>query len=278
MFPRSLMIVTGSTEPAESLKPAIALALEHGCHLAVTVVGIALPPPVAIYGVIPAEAWTEERKAGNTATTQKAEEIEQALAKAGVSGDVIPYFCDASQVPGIAGTRAQFADLALLQTGPKMDSRLHRGVLEGFLFESARPYLVFRAGKTPSLKPKTVVVAWNGSREAARAVHYSLDIIAGASAVHVVMADPVAREYEHGDQPGSDLALYLARHGAKVSVDVISAEGREPAEAIARHARDAAADMIVAGAYGHSRLREYLFGGTTKSLLEDAEIPVLMAH
>ena len=99
-----------------------------------------------------------------------------------------------------------------------------------------------------------------------------------ADTVHIAMIDPVASESQQGEEPGSDLAAYLARHGMNVSVEVLASGSRNQGEVILQHATDIGAGMIVMGGYGHSRLREYIFGGVTKYLLDHATMPLLMAH
>ena len=81
-----------------------------------------------------------------------------------------------------------------------------------------------------------------------------------------------------GEEPGADVATYLSRHGVKVTVETLASGGNDPALVLQRHASDIAADLIVMGAYGHSRMRERLFGGTTQSMLENVGTPVFMAR
>jgi nucleotide-binding universal stress UspA family protein len=122
------------------------------------------------------------------------------------------------------------------------------------------------------------MVAWDARIEAARAVREAIDMLAAADDVHVVLVDPKAHLWDHGEEPGADIAAYLARHGAKVTVHRLPGQGMTVAEVLRRHAGDMAADLVVIGAYGHSRLRERIFGGTTKSMLEDATVPLFMAR
>jgi nucleotide-binding universal stress UspA family protein len=96
--------------------------------------------------------------------------------------------------------------------------------------------------------------------------------------VRLVLVDPVTDEIDHGEEPGADIATYLARNGVTVSVDCVPSGGNSVAHVMRRHAVDMGADLMVMGAYGHSRLRERIFGGVTHSMLKDAAIPILMAH
>ncbi|WP_421858916.1 universal stress protein [Oricola sp.] len=278
MFPKTLMTVIGSEQDAASLNRAIELCGSTECHLAVTVIGIALAASSAAYGAIPADAWAQEREEGKQAANKQQEVVEAMLSQSGVSGDVCSYYCDEGQVAAVVGARARYADLGLVYKSSDIDRRVANRSSEGFIYHSSKPFLVIPQGVAPKLAPKKAVVAWNATKEAARAVHLSLDMLKVAEEVRIVMIDPTAGEFDQGEEPGADVAAYLARHGANVAVDAIPSSGRSISQALLRHANDVAAEMIVAGAYGHSRLREFLFGGTTRELLANEEIAVLMAH
>ena len=164
--------------------------------------------------------------------------------------------------------------------GPELlaGETLRAKVIEGALFSSGKPLLLVPEGSRPTLKPKRVLVAWDARLESSRAVRESLDMLKGADEVHLVMVDPIEDEYHHGQEPGADAAAYLARHGVKVTVDRLPSSNHSVADVLRRHAVDIAADLMVMGAYGHSRLRERIFGGVTKSMLEDPSLPILMAR
>lgn len=278
MFPKTLFTVFDSAQSAESLRKAVGICEQFDCHLSVAIIGIALPVSAAAYGAIPADAWAQEREDGLRAAADKANELEQIIARAGISGDVLPYYCDEGQIPAVVGTRARYADLALSLPSSEADSRLATKAMQGILFQSARPMLHVPDSVSPTLRPKRVMLAWNSQREAASAAFTALDTLIAAETVHVAMVDPVATEYEQGEEPGNDVAAYLARHGVNVTVDVLAGAGRPVAETLVKHAADIEADLIIAGAYGHSRIREYFFGGTTNDLLANERFPLLMAH
>jgi nucleotide-binding universal stress UspA family protein len=144
--------------------------------------------------------------------------------------------------------------------------------------------LVLGAGRPVLLVPyagryadagKRVLIAWNASREAARAVADALPLLVRADAVDVVAFAPGG---DHGEVPGADLAHYLARHGVKANAAVDSAPEVAIGERILTRAADTDADLIVMGAYGRSRLSELVLGGATRTLLAAMTVPVLMAH
>jgi nucleotide-binding universal stress UspA family protein len=138
---------------------------------------------------------------------------------------------------------------------------LKEKTIEGALFSSGKPVLLLPEGAAPSLSPERVMVAWDSRIEASRAVREALPILKGAQEVRLVLVDPEESEAAHGQEPGADAALYLARH-----------------DVLGRHAGDMGAQMIVMGAYGHSRLRQRILGGVTRSMIENPPLPIFMAR
>lgn len=278
MVSKTLFTVTGSGQSTDGIARAIAISQEAGCHLAVLVIGISIPASATAYGAVPADTWSEERERGRAAAADKAAAIEAMVAEAGISGDVASYYCDEGQIPDIVGMRARYTDLGLYMPTQDQDKQLADKALGGFVYQSARPFLVVPDGVSVTLKPKRVMIAWNGTREAASAVYDALGMLDETTDVRVVIVDPLASEFDQGEEPGSDIAAYLARHGANVTVELLPSAGRNVADVLIQHATDISADMIVAGAYGHSRLREFLFGGATRDLLASSGFPIFMAH
>lgn len=174
--------------------------------------------------------------------------------------------------------RARFADLAVM---PKPYGKGHGGelepVVEAALFDGQVPVLVVPDDVAPVAKPKRIVVGWNESAEALRAIRAALPMLMMADTVHIVVIDPPQHGPNRSD-PGGELSQYLSRHGATVEVDVLSKTMPRVSDVMMRHVNDVNADMIVMGAYGHSRFREAILGGATRSMLEMAEVPVFMAH
>lgn len=146
--------------------------------------------------------------------------------------------------------------------------------LEAALLESGTPLLVAASGPTDSLG-RRIAIAWNGGLESARAVAAALPFITAAEAATIVtVGSPTPPE---ADAPA--LQAYLARHGVAAQISSVEAEGgRSVGETLLATATGADADMMVMGAYTHSRLRELVFGGVTREVLAAASMPVLMAH
>ncbi len=175
---------------------------------------------------------------------------------------------------------ARYADLAILgQRDPDNDETAFiRPRPDRVTLASGRPILVVPyTGKFESAG-RCVLVAWNSSREAARAVADAMPLLAAADAVTVLAVDPHTGPDGHGDLPGADIALHLARHGVKAQIErTVSAEV-PIGEVLLSRVADLGADLLVMGAYGHSRTRELLLGGATRSILASMTIPVLMSH
>lgn len=175
---------------------------------------------------------------------------------------------------------ARYADLIVAgQPDPDIDDdEALSGFAGDMVLFAGRPVLfVPYAGRFQKLGTR-VLVAWNASREAARAVRDALPLLERAKRVDVVAFDPQGGGADHGERPGADIALYLARHGVKASAAEQHGSGIEIGAQILSRAADMDADLIVMGAYGHSRLRERVLGGATRTLLESMTVPVLMSH
>ncbi len=174
--------------------------------------------------------------------------------------------------------RARFSDLVIL---PKPYGKTHGAelepVIEAALFEGQASVLVVPDSGAPRPSPKCVMIGWNESAEALNAVRAALPVLKAAENVHVVVIDPPVHGPYRSD-PGGMLSQFLSRHGVRAEVDVLSKTLPRVSDVLKRHAADINADLIVMGAYGHSRFREAILGGATRYMLEQADLPVFMAH
>jgi nucleotide-binding universal stress UspA family protein len=192
--------------------------------------------------------------------------LETAVTQLGALGDLVAQ-------------RARFADLVVLPRpygtgkGPECEA-----ITESALFEGKAPVLVLpEKGHDVALPPKRIIVAWNQSAEAMVAARMALPFLKAAEMVNITVVDPPAYGSERSD-PGGLLCQMLVRHGVKAEVSVLARNLPRVSDILARQIWDQNADMLVMGAYGHSRFREAILGGATRNMLEKAEIPVLMAH
>lgn len=148
---------------------------------------------------------------------------------------------------------------------------------EYVLMNCGRPLLIVPSTGHFSNIGTNVLIAWSASMEATRAVTAALPILKLAKIVKVVVLNPAAEPDAHGAEPGADIALYLARHNVNVDVMQKTTE-TDAGNALLSVAQDLSSDLIVMGAYGHSRFREILLGGATRTILESMTVPVLMTH
>lgn len=172
---------------------------------------------------------------------------------------------------------ARYADLAVIGQSDPDNPELGAGVAQSVLLGSGRPMLAVPFIGAEAIG-KRVLVAWNASREAARAVNDALPLIQAAERVTVLSINPAGGIAGEGDVPAADIALHLARHGVKAEAAYTQAEDISVGEVILSRAADLGADLIVMGGYGHSRAREFVLGGATRTLLQHMTVPVLMSH
>lgn len=184
-------------------------------------------------------------------------------------------------MPATVALHARYADLAVLGQANPYEHRDGLGtdaVVVSAVMTSGRPVLAVPfAGEFPTVGDR-VLVAWNASREAARAVNDAMPLLREASVVTVLAVNPRRGIHGHGDVPAADISLHLARHGVKAEAAHTVANDIPDGEALLSYAADIGADLIVAGAYGHSRARELVFGGVTRTLLAEMTAPVLLSH
>ena len=172
---------------------------------------------------------------------------------------------------------ARYADVVVIGQPNRADaSGVEPDFAERLLLSAGRPILLVPYAGDFTDIGKRALVAWNASREAARAVTDSIPLLREAQGVHVVAFNPDAAA--HGEVPGADIGLYLARHGIKVNVSQQTAEDVDVGNQLLSRAADLDADLIVMGGYGHSRLKELVLGGVTRTILESMTVPVLMSH
>lgn len=180
---------------------------------------------------------------------------------------------------GGIGLQARYSDLVVVgQTNREEPSP---SVLPDFpeyiVMNSGRPVLIVPyAGEVTSIARRPLI-SWDASRESTRAVTDAIPLLKRADIVQVAIFNPKSVPDAHGEQPGGDIALYLARHGIKVEVSVHKT-ATDIGSALLSLSHDLNSDMIVMGGYGHSRFRQMIMGGVTRTILESMTIPVLMSH
>jgi nucleotide-binding universal stress UspA family protein len=254
---------------------AISLARAFDAHLAAVAFAYDEVPPAMLAGEVPA-AWIEDyRKQAQAAAQAAVGKFEEAAGRAGVSaqGGWLPAtFTGSADLFARMTRRFDLSVIRQTEVGISSPAPL---VIEAALFQGGRPALVVPYIQRTGFKLDRVIVGWDGSSSAARAVGDAMPFLERAKMVQVV----VVTERGKGDEiPGADIAQHLARHDVTVDVKQIVAPDAKPAEVLLSHAADTSADLLVLGGYGHSRLREFVLGGVTRSILETMTVPTLMSH
>ena len=183
------------------------------------------------------------------------------------------------RLPGLLARDGRNTDLVIVgQPDPQTGSSDEALLVEAAFMDTGRPALVLPQAATRAVPPRRIVVAWDASREASRAVHDALPLLKAAEEVVILVVDAASLGSRIGREPGSGVAAHLAQHEVKVRVKPVESDRRSIGEFILAQAGEEGADLLVMGGYGHSRLREMLVGGVTRHLLERMNLPVLLAH
>nr|WP_261385389.1 universal stress protein [Vannielia litorea] len=179
---------------------------------------------------------------------------------------------------GLITSRARFADLVVMPApyssgkGPEYEI-----ALEAALFDSHAPVMVVPEAAAAPVRPRRAVLAWNQSPEALAAIRRAMPLLAGSDLVNIAIIDPPRHGPERSD-PGGALSQMLTRHGLRCEISVLSRTMPKVSDVLSRHVADFGAEMLVMGAYGHSRFREAILGGATRDVLEEPPVPVFMAR
>jgi nucleotide-binding universal stress UspA family protein len=178
-----------------------------------------------------------------------------------------------------AAVQARHADLTVMvRPGGSQPEDWRTSVFEGVLFGSGRPVMLVPPDWRGSSIGRKVAVAWNGKREAARALADAAPLLEAADEIVVITADARPDSTGVGPAPGADISAHLARRGLKVELRNLDGIGRSEADTLIAGAQAWGADVLVMGGYGRARLREVVFGGVTRAMVEKAPLPVLMSH
>ncbi|MGC9368439.1 MAG: universal stress protein [Paracoccaceae bacterium] len=273
-----LTIITDADLAKSALESAIALSEREDAHLDVLCLGVDRTQTGYYYAGTNAMIQQETLERAQ----KEAAEIETA-AKQRLSAESIKWSCESAvaQIAGLShlvAQRARFSDLVVMPK-PYGEGRAieDEAAVEAAMFDGKAPVLVMPEGASTAEIGKRVVIAWNQSAEALIAIRTALPILQAADTVNISIIDPPQHGPDRSD-PGGALSQYLSRHGVKTEISVLAKTMPRISDILCRHVQDIGADMVVMGAYGHSRFREAILGGATRNMLENTEVPVLMAH
>ena len=271
--------VDGSPLQDSRLRAAARLANEHEAHLVGSAsTGISWADMALLAGAVSPPVPVVDLDALRAAARQRLDAFATQAARLGVAS-VETRLAEEDTAYGLL-LQSRYADLLVLSRDPAHGDAAPstpRGLAVHLALHGVRPVLVVPESYRGEEIAGTVVAGWDGGSRAVRALDAALPLLCRAASVKLVLVNPDTLTGLHGEEPGADMALYLARHGVPVEV-VVERTPATVGATLVRIARDSDAGLIVAGAFGHSRLREWVLGGATRELLERAPVPLLLAH
>jgi nucleotide-binding universal stress UspA family protein len=286
-FKDILVHLDGHRGSEKRLQLAVSIARQDKAHL-VGIYGFELPrdPFPNIMTEAYAEnpvfrtAYERERDAAFAIADQIEATFRAETKRAGLTADWRLSPAKTTDLVTMVTEQAHYADLVVLgQADPDhpLFDRLAK-LPETVMMGCGRPVLIVPYAGRIDTVGKTVLVAWNGTREAARAVADALPLLRSAEAVTVVSIGPTRGGTENDDKSATGLASHLARHDIHADALHLASDHSEASDLILSRAKDLGCDLIVMGGYGHSRTRELILGGVTRGVLQHMTVPVLMSH
>ena len=276
---KTILVYLKSTQCADSvLNVAVSLAEKNDSH----VIGLFLEPDVPIYGAVEIQLSAEILAQQKAAMEEDREKVRAIFDKAthGLKGrtEWRNQACQYSEISDVIADHAFCTDLVIMSQSDQDQRALWPNLPAAVAIASGRPTLIVPSAGAFNGIGKNVLIAWNASQEAARAAFDSVPFLQNSDMVHVLSINPNPDGGHNTMGRGDDLAISLSRHGAKVEVTPSYNRDISTTDEILSRAADLNADLIVMGCYGHSRLRETLFGGASRGILQSMTVPVLMSH
>jgi nucleotide-binding universal stress UspA family protein len=269
-----------SLRPGEQGSPAEKYAISMAGTLEAQIAGVAfaydpieLTSQLGYMAVAVAEEQWPDYKGEAAAALDR---FSEAAGRAAISFERIVLPADFASIGDRFGRITRRFDLAVVAQAESERDAVEKMIVEGALFDSGRPVIVVPYTQTEPFKLDRLMICWDGSRPAVRAIADAMPLLARAGRTEVVI---IADEANNEDElDGVDIGQHLARHGLDVEANRIIGGDIDVADALLSHAADSGVDLIVMGGYGHSRLREFILGGVTRSMLRSMTTPVLMSH
>jgi nucleotide-binding universal stress UspA family protein len=274
---KDMLVVVDLAGERNSAKLAVNLAGRIGSHL--TGLALAYDPITPAYSMaapIPTDFMVSAREQAIEDAKNAASGFEEIANLAGIPTET--RVSDVMVGDGFGGIidNCKLSDLAVVgQDNPDQREPLREVLIEAVMFQASVPTLLVPHAGPAEFTPDHAIIAWNGGSTAARAVRAALPLLALSKKVTVAIIDDTRSRVEI---PGADIATYLARHNLDVTVRKVPRESTGIAATVLGVADEEGCDWVVMGAFGHSRLREFILGGTTARMLKSMNLPVLMAH
>ena len=255
---------------------AISVAEAFEAHVLGVAVSYEPVIPGNVFGGIPPEIIDGQRREAENKARMAIARFDQAAKRAGLSSETRILHTTIAETADQLGRIGRRFDLVVIGQPDRANSAPDQVVDESVLFESGRPVVFVPFIQKGGMSLDRVMICWDGSRPAARAVADALPFLKKAKQVEIVIVSEKPNKKD--EIPGADLGQHLARHDLKVELEHITSPDIDVASTILSYVADSGADMIVMGGYGHSRVREFVLGGVTRGMLESMTVPVLMSH
>jgi nucleotide-binding universal stress UspA family protein len=264
---------------SKRIDAAVRLAAQHGAYLTGVYPIVEIPLLNYIREQIPPDIRASMDAEAKALAEAALKNFREAAERGGVSYEARTDHALDTTLTHVVSMHARYADLVVLgQVNLDEPPYVGQNLPEEVVLASGRPALIVPYDWAPGTLGDRVAIAWDASREAARAVSDAMPILEKATSVLVVSINPKSTPLGHGEVPGADIAVHLARHKVKVEVESVEMDRMEIGDALLSFATDRGCDLLVMGAYAHSRMRELMLGGATRTILKSMTLPVLMAH
>ena len=272
-----LTVLTDYERQQQQLDSAIAMTRREDGHLDVFCMGVDHTQSGYYYAGASAYVFQESIDKAMAAAGELEEKVRERLHAEDIRWSVDSAVAQVGGLSTLIGMRARYSDLVVLNRpyGERATPDAEAAT-EAALFEGAAPILIV-PGELKEPFGKKILIAWNQSNEAMASVRRALPLLQAADSVEITVIDPSPNGPERSD-PGGALGQMLTRHGVKAEISVLARTQPLISDILNRRATEIGADMLVMGAYGHSRFRQAILGGATRNMLEKAQVPVLMAR
>lgn len=271
-------VMTDLKADAVALQAAIRLARLQGAHLDVLCLGIDRTQPGFYYAGANAMIIQENLVSAQEEAVELERDIKAKMKPEDIRWSVRSATAQNAWLTSAVAHQTRLSDLVILPR-PYGQGRGHEAevIVEASLFDGRVPVLVMPDEGVWPDPVRRVAIAWNESAEALGAIRSAMPLLQSAESVNIAIIDPPSHGPDRSD-PGGQLSQMLSRHGVRAEVSVLAKTMPKVSDVLCRHCKDIEADLLVMGAYGHSRFRESILGGATRNMLENADIPVLLAH
>lgn len=273
---KSILTIHMPTEPINTVDPVIKFAERLSAHLDIVV--LCVPSPVS--SIISTDSaryqWSTGFYQQLEDTDTRVHELKGLFRENGISGNAVTECQELTHVDETMRAYSFYSDLVVFENKATVEKEVAAQAFNGILFNTGVPVLIFGSDTESEISFKRILIAWNAVPEAAMAIRHCLPLIEGANELQiaVVDTDPITS----ASLTAISMASYLTRHGHTATVVHLSDARPNVAAALIKHATKMNANIVVMGGYGHSRFHEWLLGGTTKRMISESNIPLLIAH